>query len=590
MVPQSAIYICPGVLLRSDQAHTIYFSNYNAQLQYFLRQAAQPGGAIYSDYTITRNNVAYVEASLVSAEYWNYCMITDVVQNGNTFTKFYFIENVEYVDENTVALYLKLDVMQTFQHQPNGGYVALLPSCWVEREHSVYDGSRAFNGTDYNTVDEPIDTGEYVTRNETNAIAPSIGCIVAAATIDLSRLTTSSTDADVVKVYGFPINGVYSGIGYYAAPYNLSGSVAQLINHINTLGYIDGIIDIFIFPDDLIALDAQDTQTATSPFAKIVSGVVNDLSPYARLTIPRTSIGGYTPRNKKLLQYPYTFGYVTNNQGLSAVYRFEYLEPDPNYPTLFAMKVTATPTSDAAISLIPAGTYKGESNPLEYGISITNFPHIPWVTDTYSLWLAQTANTRRFNIEQAKFEHTYRNEVINAEILGAMANGVMSGIEALASGGGVGMNGLSGSFMTLGKAGIEQWANDRTYDLALEGMQAGIKDHYITPPQAQGASQGMLSLRNLSCYPRMMIKSVDDMHLRIIDQFFDHYGYAVNTFKVPNISSRPAWNFVKTAGFDAKLNIAQRYKIAISDIFNNGVTFWKDPARIGDYSQNNSAS
>ena len=36
------------------------------------------------------------------------------------------------------------------------------------------------------------------------------------------------------------------------------------------------------------------------------------------------TLDGYAPRNNKLLSYPYNFLYVTNNQGNSAIYRWEF--------------------------------------------------------------------------------------------------------------------------------------------------------------------------------------------------------------------------------------------------------------------------
>lgn len=39
-----------------------------------------------------------------------------------------------------------------------------------------------------------------------------------------------------------------------------------------------------------------------------------------------TKIDGYTPKNKKLLTYPYTMLYVSTRNGKGAVYRFEFFE------------------------------------------------------------------------------------------------------------------------------------------------------------------------------------------------------------------------------------------------------------------------
>lgn len=153
-----------------------------------------------------------------------------------------------------------------------------------------------------------------------------------------------------------------------------------------------------------------------------------------------------------------------------------------------------------------------------------------------------------------------------------------------------GLDKISGAAKSEAGAALEKWANDRTFQLAQQQMQAQVKDHAITPPQSKGGTSGTLAKLTGTLLGRLQVKTVDDMHARIIDQYFDLYGYQTNSFKVPNIHSRPAWNFVKTAGFDAKLLIPQKYKVAISDCFNAGITFWKNGDQIGNYSQSNSAS
>lgn len=579
MIPDSTIYICTGVKLRSDQAHTIYFASAAAQRTYFYNKSQATGGRTFTDYTLTRNNVCYVDATLVDAEYWNYAMIEDKVNAQGVMRKFYFIESVEYVDENTTALYLKLDVMQTFQHQPNGGYVGNLPTCWVEREHSVYDGPNAFNGS-YNTVEEKIDTGEFVVRNSVD-VCENNWAIVVSATIRLDLLTASSTS--VTMAYGQTINNTWSGLGFYYAPVSYGVQVLTIINNLSTLGYIDGIVDIYLFPFEFLVKYTQDTSTEESPFVRISHTVSSD----NRIAIP-TSIGSYTPRNKKLLQYPYTFFYLTDGAGMSAVYRPEYYVT--NSAGYFVLDEAANPLSDAGILMYPSGFYKGVSGNKEEGIMINNYPRIPWTSDQYKLWLAQTANTRRYNLEQANFAHEFRNMQLANQATSAIGQGVAAGITATLTGGIIGLGEISSAFDKMEDAVVSKWGNDMTFELARRNLEAQVKDHAITPPQSRGGCSGNLSKITGMILGKLQVKTVDDMHARIIDEYFDHYGYAVNTFKTPNIHSRPAWNFVKTAGFDAKLSIPQKYKVALSDCFNAGITFWKNGDNIGNYSLNNLAS
>jgi hypothetical protein len=575
-------------------AHTIYFSSLEAQRAYFAGKVVRT----FTDYTLVRNAVAYVEADLAECETWNYCMIENKSNGDSLMRRFYFIESVEYIDELTTGLHLKLDVMQTFQHQPNGGYAGNLPQCFVEREHSVYDGAYAFNGESYNTLLEELDTGDLVIRDERAVMSTSYYLIVA-ATIPLQDANWS-TQPTLARSYTTFVNGIWSGMGFFATELtgNLESSesrpaqsaavaVGMLFNYLNDKGLIEAIHDIYIIPKGCVEIRSGDSMTLESPFARISQTSISQTDLNYYLTIP-SSIGNYTPRNKKLLQYPYCFAYVTDQKGLSAVYKFEYFTPA--YTDHFAMDVYATATSDAGILLRPSGNYKGSTNNKEAGIAITNFPHIPWNSDTYKLWLAQTANTRKVNLEQIEFAHTYQQEQNYKQGAEAAINMLAGGISLAVSGGLVGGQQVASGMSSAADTVLGEWANDETYRLAKAQMRAQVKDHAVTPPQSRGGAVGMLEWVAQTVVPVMQIKTVDDMHARIIDQYFDRYGYATNSFKVPNIHSRPAWNFVKTAGFDAKLSIAQRYKVAISDCFNSGITFWKNGDQIGNYNLSNAAA
>ena len=72
-----------------------------------------------------------------------------------------------------------------------------------------------------------------------------------------------------------------------------------------------------------------------------------------------------------------------------------------------------------------------------------------------------------------------------------------------------------------------------------------------------------------------------------IDQFFDMFGYLTNKVKIPNVTGRPNWNYVKTIGANIIGSLPETAVQEIKDIFNNGVTFWHNPNTFLDYSQNN---
>lgn len=74
--------------------------------------------------------------------------------------------------------------------------------------------------------------------------------------------------------------------------------------------------------------------------------------------------------------------------------------------------------------------------------------------------------------------------------------------------------------------------------------------------------------------------------MRRIDNYFDRFGYKVGQLKVPNRSTRPMWNYVKTIDAHISATCAETYVRGIEKMLDGGVTFWKTAAcAIGDYSK-----
>ena len=84
-----------------------------------------------------------------------------------------------------------------------------------------------------------------------------------------------------------------------------------------------------------------------------------------------------------------------------------------------------------------------------------------------------------------------------------------------------------------------------------------------------------------------MPMSIKAEYARCIDEFFSQYGYKCNRVKVPNITGRRNWNYVKTVGCYIQADIPQDDLQEIKIMFDKGVTFWHNPSTFGDYSQNN---
>lgn len=78
-------------------------------------------------------------------------------------------------------------------------------------------------------------------------------------------------------------------------------------------------------------------------------------------------------------------------------------------------------------------------------------------------------------------------------------------------------------------------------------------------------------------------------YLKIIDDYFTRFGYAINRVKVPNITGRKTWNYVEIGESEDIGNgsVPTLFMKTINSACRKGVTIWHNHANIGNYSLNN---
>ena len=167
IAPNSTIYILKNVRIDNTYANTIHFNSSNEQALYF--QGLQK--YVLTDYSYLRKeNAIRVELRTDNLYDCNYIMF----QNSSFGPKWFyaFITNVEYVNNETSAIYYEIDVMQTwyFNYTVNPSF--------IEREHSASDDPGD------NLVPDNLELGEYVSDDFDGTTHMSNYSIVCAATFD----------------------------------------------------------------------------------------------------------------------------------------------------------------------------------------------------------------------------------------------------------------------------------------------------------------------------------------------------------------------------------------------------------------------
>ncbi len=536
--PQSVIYICSGVRLDNRYRNSIYFSTPSDQWGYFAEKVVKT----FSAYSYLRKSwTIKVEATMEQAKSWNYLYF----HNGSgTKAYYYFINQIEYVNDATVELFLEMDLIQTHLFD-----MELLPS-FIERQHTVSDNIGE------HTVEEGLDVGE-LTTNGTNTIDAGRLAIMVMCTIN-PNVTDESL---VTEALPYMYNRVFSGVKIWAVRPDRWAEWGNQLETLNEIGQIESITSMWMYPMQLVALGGEatwDSEDLALPVEKAKS--MSDALLVFALPKQQTTIDGYTPKNKKLFCYPYNFAYATNNEGAHAVYRYERFTGDDMN---FVMSGSLTPGGGAHLT---PKNYDGLLNNYNAGMTLTGFPTCAWNSDIYKLWLAQNQGQQAHGFISAGLKI-----LGGAAVIAGSAGVTATGVGAVA-----GVAGM-GTGIATASSGIKQVAD----------MLAQRHDKDIVPPQANGSFSSSVNITDNQLGFTFYYKSVTAETARILDNFFTMYGYKLNRVQTPNIHARENFTYVKTVGCNLEGNMCNEDIVRIENIFDNGITFWVDGDSIGNYSLSN---
>ena len=525
--PSSTIVLMKNVVLDPNYENTLSWpdlSNYGRDQQeaYFFNNSSVGRYSLpLQSYIRKSRGVIKAEIAMSSAYDINYMAF----KNTNFENKWFyaFVTNVEYINNNTCEITYELDFIQTWYFEIK------FNQCFIDRQHGETD-----NIGD-NLVEEGLETGEYVNTDYQGY--PITPCIVVAVTE-----VWNSTDSQFEPVAGHSVDGLISAGKYYSGcEFLLYGFTRGEINTLNLVlekyteeNKQNAIVSIFIAPAEVFV------NSGSTVFSPIVQHIkVNDpVSGYIY------SLDGYTPKNKKLLQYPYNFMQVSNYQGSAIDFRYEFFDD----PDVINFERFGNATLSPGI-LIYAKNYKGLVNNFEEIVSNQCYPSCCYNIDTFKAWLAQNKGS------------LFASQV---GIAAGFAKGISS---AATSGNTTALTGaLAGAF----------------------AMSAQIYDHSTLPPSQHGDGNGDLmyqaGLGGFGIYH----KTITADYARRIDDFFNMYGYKQNKAGIPNLRARPRWTYVKTAdcSIEGKMPVDAQRKI--EDLFNTGMRFWMLPEYVGNYAADNS--
>lgn len=530
--PQTTINVCSGVRLDPRYEHTIYFDNQADQYRYFEGKVVKT----FSSYSYIRKHWPLkVQATMEQARTWNYLFFRN---SESAKIYYYFITDIEYINDSTVELSLELDVMQTYLKD-----FTLLP-CFIERQHSTTDK------VGENLVDEGLDTGEMTVISEKDSTIIKDLCVLTLATFNPNYANTGTPIQALSGTY----NGVFSGLRVWGTHQTKFNDLGDKLDELAEAGFLDGIVSMWMYPVQLVEIGTGDSWSDDYVFNIVKEAYPGGLG-VSFMNQP-TDIGGYIPKNNKLFCYPYNMMVVTNNNGETACYHFERFKDPANIKFNLFGGVTA----ESGVYLAPCYyNSKTVENNWTEGLHLGGFPTCAWDSDIYKMWLAQNQN---------------QNSLTNTMGQLAIGAGAVTAIGSLLTGnlGGV----AGGAGMAIG--GAQQIAS----------LNAQKKDREILPPQAKGSFSSSVNITAGKQLFTAKHIGITKEYARIIDDYFTMYGYRMKRVATPNINARPCFTYVKTIGCLISGKMCTDDIVKIETIFDNGITFWKDGDKIGDYSQDNS--
>ena len=310
-----------------------------------------------------------------------------------------------------------------------------------------------------------------------------------------------------------------------------------------------------------------------------------------RVTAP-TTIDGYTPRNKKLFCYPYNILYETNNAGNVAEYRYEeFLNLiSENLEDYVTFKLWGNVSMDPGMYSAPSG-YNGQAKNWYPGCTddeliVTGFPMCSYNIDSFRAWLAQNSGTIAAGF--GSIVASWATFIGMAGAMGSMGGtaGAMGGMGSASGTGALVPAQTGGSILPV--QGASQANSLPIYPgTGLIGSTFGaigqLYDHARTPPQIYGSNNGNLLYQAGQLTFSWYYKQIKQEYAKIIDNFFDMYGYKTNRVGTPNLMARPKYSYVKTIGCSLEGFIPGDFKSEIEAIFNKGIRFWKTSAVFGNF-------
>ena len=549
IAPDSIIYFLQNIKLDDGYINTLNWASLEDQERYFRSNAYFTEDAL--SYVRYADGVIRVKGNIRVFYKCNYMMFKNTSFENKWF--YAFIKKIDYVNNSTVEITYDIDVFQTWFAVPRFNNV------FVEREHVADDT------VGKHTIDEGIPTGYPISFGyQKFSVAGDKNidnlCIVLETTF---KIIADGSLPSSLRWLGNVIRG--ANISVFSV--DQGNQFAEVMYWINERGLGDGVVAIYLFPEVLLETKSVTSDLTYTDGSSITVSflAVTGILPFVPASVSFSQkLKGYTPKNNKLLCYPYCFAYASNGSGrnIPLKYEFDAEQRNNTFISLYCAQPGANGTLMAQLDL-------NDQSDSFFEIPIGGFPQVAYSYDKYSDYLA---------LNQNKLEFQKTQMTVNA-ITGAISSGVGGATSGFAAGGVVGA--VAGAAGGIGKSVWQSVQGFSQIDAAhadIDAQPNGLVGSAQTPDTLVLQGRFGLSFYQVCIRPE---------YAKIIDDFFSRYGYKVSELKTPSITTRKNWNYIQTVGATIPAEMPAEVESKICAILDRGITFWHHPETMLDYSKDN---
>lgn len=555
ILPTGQLKILRNVPVDADYQNTLYFGRGEN-----TRQASVFAG--YAKFTIDDHSYQRVKLGVIrvgiNAERLydcNYLMFQNSAGFGSYMWFYAFITKITYINNTVSEVEYAIDSLQTYLT-----YIDF-NMCFIERQHTPTD-----NIGD-NITPESLELGEQVFNNyglgfdfhDSNGDPPYVATggvyLTQNTNVDMcvvvSMVDTNSSSANLV-------DGVFSGTSLVAFPCTPNG-----INNLVTL-----VTQHYQDPDTIQAMYMCPRRAVSASLLPDSGYIV----PYGSKGFHSTFSGvplagnetldGYLPINKKLYTYPYNYLHIDNANGSSLALRYEYFTKSNNVKTP-KVAIGCNLTYPVQVILNPID-YKGSADVLQTEtLTINGYPMCSWNVDTFKAWVAQNAVPMVIQAAGGALQSAIRGRIIQPHLENYTP--------------------MRQEETFLGRTGAVKSLIGSVTGALSEGYSAAIASDMVKGNFTNKGANFALGEMHFH-FGRV---SVQAEYAKMIDDYFTRYGYAIKKLQYPNLNARPEFTYIKTIGCTINGSVPSDDEIAICSIMDNGITFWNNPANVGQYAINN---